>query len=88
MEAFCKALSAVAMRAIKTDQFADQDLVQCLKLLAVRDPGEFAKFVALTASKQSYLAARPTPSSLSRAKLSIRASTGTPASQNGGLAST
>src|SRR5437764_6163654 len=59
IEAFCKALSALAMRAIKTDQFADQDLVQCLRLLAVRDPGEFAKFLALTLPKQSYLAARP-----------------------------
>jgi hypothetical protein len=47
------------MRAIKTGQFADQDLVQCLRLLAVRDPGEFAKFVALTLPKQDYLAARP-----------------------------
>jgi hypothetical protein len=59
MKAFCQELSAVAMRAIKAGQFADQDLVQCLRLLAVRDPGEFAKFLALTLPKQSYLAARP-----------------------------
>jgi len=49
----------VAMRAIKTDQFVDRDLVQCLTLLAVRDPSEFAKFLALTQPQQSYLAARP-----------------------------
>ena len=59
MKSFCQALSAVAMRAIKTDQFVDEDLVQCLMLLAVRDPNEFAKFLALTAPKQSYLEARP-----------------------------
>jgi hypothetical protein len=59
MKAFCEALSAVAMRAIKTDQFVDQDLVQCLTLLAIRDPSEFAKFLSLTAPKRSYLAARP-----------------------------
>jgi hypothetical protein len=47
------------MRAIKTGHFADQDLVQCLTLLAIRDPSEFAKFLAITAPKQSYLAARP-----------------------------
>jgi len=49
----------VAMRAIQTDQFVDLDLVQCLTHLGVRDPSEFAKFLALTAPKQSYLAARP-----------------------------
>jgi hypothetical protein len=59
MKAFCKDLGAVAMRAIHTDQFVDRDLVQCLTLLGVRDPSEFAKFLALTLPKQSYLAARP-----------------------------
>ncbi len=59
MKSICKDLSAVAMHAIQTDQFVDQDLVQCLTLLAVRDPSEFAKFLALTLPKQSYLAARP-----------------------------
>jgi hypothetical protein len=59
MKSFCQDLSAVAMRAIQTDQFVDCDLVQCLTLLAVRDPNEFAKFLALTLPKQSYLAARP-----------------------------
>jgi hypothetical protein len=38
MKAFCKDLSAVAMRAIQTDQFIDRDLVECLTLLGVRDP--------------------------------------------------
>jgi hypothetical protein len=33
--------------------------VQCLALLGIRDAGEFAKFLSLTAPKQSYLAARP-----------------------------
>jgi hypothetical protein len=32
MKAFCKDLSAVAMRAIQTDQFVDRDLVECLTL--------------------------------------------------------
>jgi hypothetical protein len=59
MKSFCKDLSAVAMRAIQTDQFVDRDLVQCLTLLAIRDPSEFAKFLALRLPKQSYLAARP-----------------------------
>jgi hypothetical protein len=59
MRSFCQDLSAVAMRAIKTDQFVEQDLVHCLMLLAGRDPNEFAKFLALTLPKQSYLAARP-----------------------------
>jgi hypothetical protein len=59
MKGFCQDLSAVAMRAIKTDQFVDRDLVQCLALLAVRDPSEFAKFLAITLPKQSYLATRP-----------------------------
>jgi len=59
MKSFCKDLSAVAMRAIQTDQFVDRDLEQCLSLLAVRDPSEFAKFLSLAAPKQSYLAARP-----------------------------
>ena len=59
MKSFCQDLSAVAMRAIQTDQFVEQDLVQCLMLLAARDPTEFAKFLALTLPKQSYLAARP-----------------------------
>jgi hypothetical protein len=59
MKAFCKDLSAVAMRAIQTDQFVDRDLVECLTLLGVRDPSEFAKFLSLAAPKQSYLAARP-----------------------------
>ena len=59
MKSFCQDLSAVAMRAIQTDQFVEQDLVQCLMLLAVRDPSAFAKFLALAPPKQSYLAARP-----------------------------
>jgi hypothetical protein len=59
MKAFCKDLSAVAMRAIQTDQFVDQDLVECLTLLGVRDPSGFAKFLAIAAPKQSYLAGRP-----------------------------
>ena len=59
MKSFCQDLSAVAMRAIQTDQFVDRDLVECLTLLAVRDPSEFAKFLAIAAPKQSYLAARP-----------------------------
>jgi hypothetical protein len=59
MKAFCKDLSAVAMRAIQTDQFVHQDLVECLTLLGVRDPSEFAKFLAVSAPKQSYLAGRP-----------------------------
>ena len=59
MKAFCQELSAVAMRAIKTDQFVDRDLVECLTLLGVRAPSEFAKFLALMQPKRSYLAARP-----------------------------
>jgi hypothetical protein len=59
MKAFCKDLSAVAMRAIQTDQFVDRDLVECLTLLGVRDPSGFAKFLAIAAPKQSYLAGRP-----------------------------
>jgi hypothetical protein len=59
MKAFCNDLSAMAMRAIQTDQFVDRELVQCLTLLAVRDPTAFARFLALTVPKQSYLAARP-----------------------------
>jgi hypothetical protein len=59
IKAFCKDLSAVAMCAIQTDQFVDQDLVECLTLLGVRDPSEFAKFLAIAAPKQSYLAGRP-----------------------------
>jgi hypothetical protein len=59
VKSFCKDLSAVARRAIQTDQFVDRDLVQCLTLLAVRDPTEFAKFLALALPQQSYLAARP-----------------------------
>jgi hypothetical protein len=59
MKAFCQDLSAVAMRAIRTDQFVDRDLVQCLTLLGVRDPNEFAKFLSIAAPKQSYLAGRP-----------------------------
>jgi hypothetical protein len=47
------------MCAIQTDQFVDQDLVECLTLLGVRDPSEFAKFLAIAAPKQSYLAGRP-----------------------------
>ena len=35
MKSFGQDLSAVAMRAIKTNQFVDRDLVQCLTLLAV-----------------------------------------------------
>ena len=69
MKSFCKDLSAVAMRAIQTDQFVDRDLVQCLTLLAVRDPSEFANFLALTLPKQSYLARGPTPKCLSRGTL-------------------
>jgi hypothetical protein len=59
MKAFCQDLSAVAMRAIQTDQFVDRDLVECLTLLGVRDASEFAKFLSIAAPKQSYLAARP-----------------------------
>jgi hypothetical protein len=59
MKAFCQDLSAVAMRAIQTDQFVDRDLVECLTLLGVRDPSGFAKFLAIAAPKQSYLAGRP-----------------------------
>jgi hypothetical protein len=59
MKAFCKDLSAVAFRAIQTGQFVDRELVESLTLLAVRDAGEFAKFLSSTAPKQSYLAARP-----------------------------
>jgi hypothetical protein len=59
MKAFCKDLSAVAMRAIQTDQFIDRDLVECLTLLGVRDPTAFAKFLSIAAPKQSYLAGRP-----------------------------
>ena len=58
MKFFCKELSAVAMRAIQTDQFVDRDLVACLTLLAVRDPTAFAKFLALTLPKHSYLELR------------------------------
>jgi hypothetical protein len=59
MKAFNRDLSAVAMRAIKTDQFVHRDLVECLTLLGVRDPSEFAKFLSIAAPKQSYLAGRP-----------------------------
>jgi hypothetical protein len=59
MKAFCKNLSAVVMRAIQSDQFVDRDLVECLTLLGVRDPTAFAKFLAIAAPKQSYLAGRP-----------------------------
>src|SRR5215472_1398800 len=59
MKAFCKDLSAVAMRAIQTDQFVDKDLVECLTLLGVRDPSAFAQFLSIAAPKQSYLAGRP-----------------------------
>jgi hypothetical protein len=59
LHTFCKDLSAVAMRAIQTEQFVDQHLVESVTLLAVRDPTEFAKFLALSLPKQSYLAARP-----------------------------
>ena len=59
MKSFCQDLSAVAMRAIQTDQFVERDLVLCLMLLAVRDPSAFAKFLALTMPEQSYLEARP-----------------------------
>jgi len=41
MKSFCQNLSAVAMRAIQSDQFVDRDLVQYLALLEVRDPSEF-----------------------------------------------
>jgi hypothetical protein len=58
MKTFCQDLSAVAMRAIKTDQFVERDLVLCLMLLAGHDASAFAKFLALTMPKQSYLAAR------------------------------
>jgi hypothetical protein len=58
-KAFCQELSAVAMRAIKTDQFVDRDLVECLTLLGVRDASEFARFLSIAAPKESYLAARP-----------------------------
>jgi hypothetical protein len=59
MKSFNKDLSAVAMHAIKTDQFVHRDLVECLTLLGVRDPSEFAKFLSIAAPKQSYLAGRP-----------------------------
>ena len=59
MKSFGQDLSAVAMRAIKINEFVDRDLVECLELLAVRDPSEFAKFLAIAAPKQSYRAARP-----------------------------
>jgi hypothetical protein len=59
MKAFCKDLSAVAMRAIKTDQFVRSGSRACLTLMAGRDLSEFAKFLALALPKQSYLAARP-----------------------------
>jgi hypothetical protein len=59
MKGFCLDLSAVAMRAIQTDQFVDKDLVECLTLLGVRDPSAFAKFLSIAAPKQSYLAGRP-----------------------------
>ena len=59
MKSFGQDLSAVAMRAIKINEFVDRDLVECLELLAVRDPSEFAKFLSIAAPKQSYLAARP-----------------------------
>jgi hypothetical protein len=59
MKSYCQDLSAVAMRAIQTDQFVDLQLVQCLTELGVRDPSEFAKILAIAAPKQSYLAARP-----------------------------
>jgi hypothetical protein len=55
MKTFCRDLSAVAMRAIQTGQFVDQDLVECLELLAVHDPSEFAKFLSIAAPKQSTL---------------------------------
>ena len=74
MKSFGKDLSAVAMRAIKTDQFVDRDLVECLELLAVHDPSEFAKFLSIAAPKQSYRAG-PTPRRLSGARPSIRART-------------
>jgi hypothetical protein len=59
MKTFGQDLGAVAMRAIRTNEFVDRDLVECLELLAVRDPSEFAKFLSIAAPKQSYLAARP-----------------------------
>ena len=60
VKSFCKDLSAVARRAIQTDQFVDRDLVQCLTLLAVRDPTEFAKFLSIGSTQsKGYLAARP-----------------------------
>ena len=74
MKTFCRDLSAVAVRAIKTDQFVDRDLVECLELLAVHDPSEFAKFLSIAAPKQSYRAG-PTPRRLSGARPSIRART-------------
>ena len=74
MKAFCQDLSAVAMRAIQTDQFVDRDLVECLTLLGVRDASEFAKFLSIAAPKQSYRAG-PTPRRLSGARPSIRART-------------
>jgi len=59
MKTFRQDLSAGTMRAIKTNEFADRDLLQCLELLAVHDPSEFAKFLSIAAPKQSYRAARP-----------------------------
>jgi hypothetical protein len=59
MQVFCKDLSAVARRAIQSDQFVDRDLMECLTLLGVRDPIEFARFLVLALPQQSYLAARP-----------------------------
>ena len=49
--------NAISPRARKA--IVDRDLVACLTLLAVRDPTAFAKFLALTVPKHSYLAARP-----------------------------
>ena len=75
----------MAMRAIQTDQFVEQDLVQCLMLLAVRDPSAFAKFLALTLPKRSYLAARPHAEVVEPRD---RVSTAARPFRNGGLPST
>ena len=68
MKSFCQDLSAVAMRAIQTDQFVDRDLVECLTLLAVRDPSEFAKFLALARRSKAIWRRGPMPRWLSRAR--------------------
>lgn len=52
VEVFCKDLAKIAMRAIRTGQFAYRDLLQTLRLLASNDPAGFGKFLALLPAKQ------------------------------------